>query len=54
MDCVTETYGDELNKLRQEDDFTQARLEMLIDSIEAGMSLFPESDRELLTYTKPT
>ncbi|KAI0244840.1 hypothetical protein L0F63_001177, partial [Massospora cicadina] len=51
MESVTETYGDELNRLREAEEFTQARLELLIDSIESGMALFSESDRALLVGT---
>lgn len=48
MENLTENYGDDLDKLRKEEGLSQARLEMLIDSLESGMSLFPESDRNLL------
>ncbi|KAI9291662.1 hypothetical protein K502DRAFT_121551 [Neoconidiobolus thromboides FSU 785] len=51
MDQVTSSFGDDLDKLREEEDFTNSKLQILIDSLQQGICIFSDSDKELILST---
>ncbi|ORX94507.1 hypothetical protein K493DRAFT_352473 [Basidiobolus meristosporus CBS 931.73] len=44
---LTEGFGEELNQLRQEENFDGTRLEILIDSLQSTVNIFDNIEKEL-------
>ncbi|BFZ59331.1 hypothetical protein YB2330_000339 [Saitoella coloradoensis] len=47
MNLVTEEFGDELNKIREESTFNERSLPMLIRSLQSGTNIFSGEEKEL-------
>lgn len=47
MEEMTTAFGDDLNALREEDDFDSSKVALLVDSLETGMGVFGELEKEL-------
>ncbi|KAJ1924858.1 hypothetical protein IWQ60_004936 [Tieghemiomyces parasiticus] len=52
MARVTETFSDELETLRQNEEISDAKLELLIDSLEAGVMVFDDKEVLLTANTR--
>ncbi|GAO50077.1 hypothetical protein SAICODRAFT_212399 [Saitoella complicata NRRL Y-17804] len=47
MNLVTEEFGDDLNKIREESTFNERSLPMLIRSLQSGTNIFSGEEKEL-------
>ncbi|KAI8065482.1 hypothetical protein BC940DRAFT_304220 [Gongronella butleri] len=48
MDQLTSGFGNDLDLLRQEPGLTSGRLQVLIDSLETGVSLFDDMEKQMM------
>ena len=44
---MTTAFGDDLNTLREEDGFDSSKVALLVDTLETGMSVFGDLEKEL-------
>jgi len=47
MEEMTTAFGDDLNTLREEDGFDSSKVALLVDTLETGMSVFGDLEKEL-------
>ncbi|PVU99603.1 hypothetical protein BB559_000563 [Furculomyces boomerangus] len=52
IDLVTESFGDDLNELRQSESLDKNKLEVLIDSLQSGASVFSDKERKTVLSVK--
>ncbi|CAG8491320.1 7697_t:CDS:2 [Ambispora leptoticha] len=54
MNQVTTAFGEDLDKIRKEENFDHNRLDILIDSLESNINIFSdiEKELELVTFRK--
>ncbi|KAF7725140.1 hypothetical protein EC973_000392 [Apophysomyces ossiformis] len=48
MSQITQAFGTDLDKIRQEPNFNAVRLNVLIDSLEAGIDIFSDLEQEII------
>ncbi|KAG0171928.1 hypothetical protein DFQ28_000793 [Apophysomyces sp. BC1034] len=48
MTQITQAFGTDLDKIRQEPNFNAVRLNVLIDSLEAGIDIFSDLEQEII------
>jgi hypothetical protein len=54
MTQLTETFGDDLDRIRQGEELDESRLNILIDALETGVGSFSLLEKELtLNYADP-
>ncbi|KAL1927838.1 hypothetical protein VTP01DRAFT_3243 [Rhizomucor pusillus] len=49
MAQLTRAFGTDLDKIRQEPNFNESRLGLLIDSLEAGIDIFSNFEQDILS-----
>ncbi|RUS16136.1 hypothetical protein BC937DRAFT_91584 [Endogone sp. FLAS-F59071] len=52
MAQMTQAFGSDLDKIRQEEGFDENRLSILIDSLEAGIDIFTDMEKELMVASE--
>ncbi|KAI7897849.1 ribosome-assembly protein 3-domain-containing protein [Cokeromyces recurvatus] len=48
MNKITQAFGSDLDQIRQEPNFNGTRLNILIDSLEAGIDIFSNLEQEII------
>jgi hypothetical protein len=47
MSALTQAFGSDLDKIRQEENFDANRLDILVDSLETGIDIFTDLEKQI-------